>query len=94
MWMTNAYIVLEIIWIMMLFTKQKAIVKAFNFIIVLVIALTIYIRFDTGHMVSDLPKIDLFGGLSNWDIVVWLGSTVLLTIVAYKQIIKLRDRDW
>ena len=92
MWMTNAYIILGIFWILMLFTKQKPIVKAFNFIIVVVTALIIYIRFETGHIVSDLPKIHLFDGLSNWEIVVWLGSALLLTIVVYKQIIKLRDR--
>ena len=96
MWMTNAYIVLEIIFILMLFTKQKLIVKSINLLLALVIALIIYIRFNTGHNVPDLPNFnfDFIKGLTGLEIAAWIGSALLLTIVAFIQIIKFRDRDW
>ena len=94
MWMTNAYIILEIIFILMLFTKQNLIVKSINLLLALVLALIIYVRFNTGHQVQDLPRVnfDLIKGLSGLEIVAWFGSAALLTIIVYIQIIKFRDR--
>lgn len=96
MWMTNAYIVLEIIFVLMLFTKQNLFVKAIDLILALVIALIIYIRFNTGHKVPDLPGVnfDFIKDLSGLEITAWLGSALLLTIIAYIQIINFRDRNW
>jgi hypothetical protein len=96
MWMTVAYMILEIIFILTLFSKRNLIVKSISLILALVIALIIYIRFNTGHNIPDLPcfNFDFVKGLSGLEITVWLGSALLLTIVVYIQIIKFRDRDW
>lgn len=96
MWMTTAYIVLEIIFILTLFTKQNLIIKSINLLLALFLALIIYIRYNTGHQVQDLPSanFDYIKELSGLEIAAWLGSALLLTIVAYIQIIKFRDRDW
>jgi len=94
MWMTYAYIGLEIVFIMMLFTKQTTLVKSLNFILALVIAFTIYVRFKTGHLVHDLPNVYFMKGLSNLELAAWLGSALLLAIIAFNKMIKLRDKDF